>query len=157
MEEIFSFMGKVLAYGGGAAALAYVIFIFLGQKWIEAKFAERLEAYKKAQERELEQYRHQVSILFSRVSKIHEKEIEVLPEIWQKLQTALGYVAKITSPLQYGPNFFNMNKEEFEDFLKKSNLSELHKTTLSNTPLRKEIPFIPRRFFGTIYLMQNLR
>lgn len=133
MDELFSFIGKVLAYGGGAAAIAYVVFTFLGQKWIEAKFAERLEAYKRAQERELEQYRHQVSILFSRVSKIHEKEIDVLPEMWQKLQVALGHVAKITSPLQYGPNFLKMTDEEFNDFLEKSRLNELHRTDLSKT------------------------
>jgi hypothetical protein len=133
MEEIFSFIGKVVAYGGGTAALAYVIFMFLGQKWIEEKFAERLESYKHAQERELERYRHQVNVLFSRVTKIHEKEIEVLPEIWQKLQNALGYVAKITSPLQFGPDFHNMTEEEFQEFLKKSNLTEAHKEALEKS------------------------
>ena len=147
MYEIFSFIGKIIAYGGGTAALAYLIFMLLGQKWIEAKFAERLEAYKHAQERELEQYRHQVSIMLSRVTKIHEKEIEVLPEIWQKLQAALGYVAKITSPLQFGPNLNPMNSEELEEFLKKSNLRESHKKNLINTPAIDRNTFYTKTIF----------
>ena len=40
-----------------------------------------------------------------------------------------------------------MNKEEFEDFLKKSNLSELHKTTLSNTPLKERNTFYTKTIF----------
>ena len=135
--EIYNFFGKVIVYGGGTVALAYILFMFLGQRWIEAKFAERLEAYKNAQERELTQYRHQISIMLSRVLKIHEKEIEVLPEIWHKLQIALGYVAKITSPLQFSPDFSSMDNEALEEFLNKSNLTESHKKILLNTQTKE--------------------
>jgi hypothetical protein len=130
MEEIFSFIGKVIAIGGGAAALAYAIFLFLGQKWIESKFDKNLESFKHAQEREMERFRHDVNVLFSRVTKIHEKEIEILPELWQKLQYALGQVAKITSPLQFSPNFMSMTDGEFKDFLETSRLNDTHKEAL---------------------------
>ena len=141
MEEIFSFIGKVVAYGGGTVALAYVLFMFLGQKWIEEKFSERLEAFKHEQERELEHYRHQVNILFSRVTKIHEKEIEVLPVMWKKLQDSLGYVAKITSPAQFGPSFRTMTPEDFQEFLEKSRLSDSHKKALTNSPDKEDFYF----------------
>lgn len=133
MDAIFIFIGKVIAYGGGLAAFAYGIFMFLGQKWIETKFSEKLEEFKKEQERELEHYRHQINILFSRVSKIHEKEIEILPKIWKKLQDALGHVGKITSPLQYGPNFQTMTSHEFRDFVENLDLSDPHKKALIET------------------------
>lgn len=141
MEQVFSFIGKIIAYGGGAAAFAYVVFMFLGQKWIDEKFSERLEAFKHEQERELEHYRHQVSILLSRVTKIHEKEIDVLPVMWKKLQDSLGYVAKITSPAQFGPDFRSMTPEDFQEFLEKSRLSETHKTALTNSPDRDNFYF----------------
>jgi len=146
METIFSFVGQFLIIGGGAAEIAFVIFRFLTKNWIEEKFSERLEAYKHAQEKELEEYRHQVSILFSRVTKIHEKEIEVLPKIWEKLQDALGQVAKITSPLQFSPNFNNMSNEEFTEFLKKSNWSEADKKSLEKSADRNTF-YVDKEFW----------
>lgn len=136
MDEIFAFIVKVFAYGGGVVALAYAVFIFLGKKWIESKFDERFAIFKHAQEQELERYRQQVNILLSRVTKIHEKEIEVLPELWHKLQNALGNVASLTSPLQLYPDFQFMNQDTFDEFLKKSRLSENDKIVLTNSPDR---------------------
>jgi hypothetical protein len=40
--EIFGFIGKIVVYGVGTVTIAYGVFIFLGKKWIENKFAERL-------------------------------------------------------------------------------------------------------------------
>ena len=136
MDEIYVFIGKVVAYGGGSVALAYAVFMFLGKKWIESKFDERLVAFKHTQEQELEKYRQQVNILLSRVTKIHEKEIDVLPELWHKLQDALGSVASLTSPLQFYPDFQFMSQETFEDFLKKSRLDDNDKRLLTNSPDR---------------------
>jgi hypothetical protein len=133
MDEIYAFIGKVITYGGGAVALAYVVFMFLGKKWIESKFDEGFATFKHAQEQELERYRHQVNILLSRVTKIHEKEIEVLPELWHKLQTALGNVASLTSQLQTYPDFQFMNQDDFNEFLKTSRLSENDKKVLANS------------------------
>lgn len=136
MDEIFSIIGKIITYGGGPVVIAYLVFQYLGQKWIETKFSERLEAFKSAQERELECYRQQVSILLSRVTKIHEKEIEVLPKIWKRLQEALGYVSKITSPLQFSPDFKKMSDEQFSEFLKNKKLKDSDIEDLINTPVR---------------------
>jgi hypothetical protein len=136
MDEFYAFIGKLIAYGGGAVALAYAVFMFLGKKWIESKFDERFATFKHAQEQELEKYRQQVNILLSRVTKIHEKEIDVLPELWHKLQDALGSVASLTSPLQFYPDFQFMSQETFEEFLKKTRLSDNDKKLLTNSPDR---------------------
>lgn len=130
MEDFWSFIGKVVAYGGGSTAIAYGIFMLLGKKWIEEKFSQRLEAYKHAQEKELEYYRSQINILFSRVSKVHEKEMEVLPEIWSLLHKAIGFVNIITSGLRLSPPFANMTEPEFDEYLKKSDLNEIHKSEI---------------------------
>jgi len=45
-DTIFKVLGEVIAYGGGAAAVAYILFQYLGKKWIENKFAERLDQLK---------------------------------------------------------------------------------------------------------------
>ena len=90
---ILQFIGKVIAYGGGAAAVAHALFTFLGKKWIEHKL-----------NKELEQVRYRINTLFSRVTKIHEKEFEVLPEAWYKMQDALGRISHFTSLFQQYPD-----------------------------------------------------
>lgn len=79
LEAILKFIGNAVAIGGSAAAFAYAIFVWLGKKWLEERFARRLEDYKHKQNQELEHYRYQINALFNRITKIHEKEIEVLP------------------------------------------------------------------------------
>ncbi|MEO7859093.1 MAG: hypothetical protein ABIU05_01415 [Nitrospirales bacterium] len=34
-DSILKFLGEVIAYGGGAAVVAYILFQYLGQKWIQ--------------------------------------------------------------------------------------------------------------------------
>src|ERR1700743_2551863 len=88
IEVMLSFIGKIVLYGSGSAAIAFLFFRFLGQKWIEGKFAERLEAYKHAQAKELEGVKFQINSMFSRVAKLHDKEFEILPNVWAKMNDA---------------------------------------------------------------------
>lgn len=129
-EEIFEFIGKVFAIGGGAAAIAYWLFTYMGKKWLDGKFAERLEAFKHEQNLHMEQYRFEINSLFNRVTKIHEKEFEVLPMAWSKLQDALGRVGSFTSPLQTDPDLNSMNKVEVEESLAKTELTESQKDVI---------------------------
>ena len=62
MEElVLGFIGKVLAYGGGGALVAYFLFKFLGKNWIENKFKEKLETIRKARKRALKKLRDMMS------------------------------------------------------------------------------------------------
>lgn len=117
--SISSFLGQVIAYGGGGAAVAYLIFRFLGEKWIENKFSERFE-----------EVRYKIDVLFNRVTKIHEKEFEVLPEAWAKLQDALGLISKITNLFQQYPGLNRLSEEELIEFLTKTKLTESQKKKL---------------------------
>jgi uncharacterized protein YajQ (UPF0234 family) len=132
-SEIMDFILKILAYGGGGAGVAYLIFMFLGKKWIENKFSERLEAYKHAQNRELEKFKYEINRLFSRVTKIHEKEFEVLPQAWIKMQDALGQISQLTSLYQEYPDLNRINKSELDDFLSNSELKDFEKQELKNS------------------------
>ena len=138
VTAILMFIGKVLAFGGSAAAFAYAIFVWLGKKWLEDRFARRLEDYKHKQNQELERYRYQINALFNRITKIHEKEIEVLPTAWQKLQDALGYVASFTAPLKHYPEFSQWTEQQIKEFLEKSELSDYHKQRLLEAPDKEQ-------------------
>jgi len=115
---LFAFVGKIFIYGGGTVAIAYGLFIFLGKKWIENKFATQLEEYKTKQNKELEDFRYKINSLFNRVVKIHEKEYEVLPEAWVRLHDAKDYISFLVKPWQSYPDLSRKNDAEIKNILK---------------------------------------
>jgi hypothetical protein len=119
-DAILMFIGKVVAYGGGGAAVAFGLFRFFGKKWIENKFAQNLEKYKNEQRKELEDFRLKINTLFNRITKIHEKEIEILPLCWSKLHDAKNLISYLVSPLQSYPDFSQLNENEIRVTLKDS-------------------------------------
>ena len=123
-EAILNFIGSVVAYGGGGAVIAYGVFVFLGRKWIENKFSQQLEEYKNEQRKELENFRLKINTLFNRITKIHEKEIEVLPECWSKLHDAKNIITNLVSPLQSYPDFDRMTEQEIRASLKETLLED---------------------------------
>lgn len=115
MEEIYKFIGKVVAIGGSSVAIAYGLFIFVGKQWLENKFSERLEAYKHSLSKELEEIRFRINSLYNRVTKIHEIEIEVLPEAWKRLQRAANQIQYLISQGRKYPNFDLMSDTELDE------------------------------------------
>jgi len=128
--ELLKNLGSFIAAGGGGAAIAWVIFKKLGDGWLADRFAKRLETFKYEQVKDLEQLRHKITSLFSRISKIHEKEFEVLPMAWLKLHQAYGLVSRLCSALKQFPDFRQMSTPMFEAFVAGSALHEVRKKEL---------------------------
>lgn len=117
IEAILQFIGKIVIYGGGAVVIAYAFFVFLGKKWIENRFSARLQEYKSAQDKELENVKYRINALFSRVTRIHDKEYEVLPTAWAKLHDARDYIGSLVSPLQQYPDFRFLDEPQIRRLL----------------------------------------
>ena len=118
-DNFSQFIGEVITLSGGGALIAYGIFSFLGKKWLEKKFAEKLEEFKRKQDQQMEQYRFEINSLFNRILKVHEKEFEVLPTLWLKLQMAVGNVMAFTSPLQEYPDLDKLDNRQTDELLDK--------------------------------------
>ena len=99
-DAVFRLVGEVVAYGGGAAAVAYLVFQFLGKSWIESKLAQRLEQHKHQQALEIQRLRVEIDAMLSGALKLQEREFATLPEAWAKLDEAYGRVAALVSPVQ---------------------------------------------------------
>jgi len=99
----------MLAFGGGSAVIAYVVFQYIGKKWIENKFAERLDLLRHQHALELQRLRVEIDALLSGAIKLQEKEFLVLPDAWAKLDEAHGLVAWLVSPSQQYANVDRMN------------------------------------------------
>ena len=130
MDTILKAVGLIVLGGGGLAAIVYSFFRFLGAKWLETKFSERLEAYKHKQQKELEELRFRINSLFDRTTKLHQREFDVLPEAWGQLNDAYWFTRSFTSPLQTYPDLRRMTAAHLEDFLKDCPLTGWQKDEL---------------------------
>ena len=124
MQEALTFIGKLIAVGGGGAAIAYLVFQFLGRKWIENIFSERLEQLRHQQALELQRLRVEIDALLSGVIKLQEKEFVILPEAWAKLDEAHSSVSWLAAPLQTYAQVNEMSIPELDEFLSDSDLTE---------------------------------
>lgn len=164
---ILSFIGKVVAYGGGGAAVAYTVFIFFGKKWLENKFAQKLQEYKHAQSKEIEELKFRINSLFSRVSRIHEKEIEILPEAWYKLNDTLSSLRRLVSLLQTYPDINSMSPDRLNEFISESELPGSQKKELLDSADKNkyyqdviffhELKAAKQVFFDFHYYIENNR
>lgn len=123
-DAVLQFLGAAIAYGGGGAVVAYLIFQYLGKTWIENKFAARLDLLKHQHALELQRLRVEIDSMLSATVKLQEKEFQLLPEAWQKLDEAHGLVSWLVSPSQEFANVDRMTAGELEEFLGGSELLE---------------------------------
>src|SRR6266851_238223 len=122
---------------------------WFAEKWIEQRLAiglekfkagqqKELEGFKSEQQKELERLRH---LLSSRISKIHEKEFEVLPKAWFKLHEAHGsVVVALDLTFKQYPDFRKLPDAQLEEFLTDkpaSLLSDYQKEALRKAPDRQ--------------------
>lgn len=147
VDQVLRFFGEVVLYGGGSATVAYFLFRHLGQRWIEAKFAERLEAFKHEQAKELQRLKVEVESLLSGALKIQDREFTVLPEAWHKLNEAYSLTAWVVSPIQQYPDVSRMADDELEEFLATSELLETQRARVARKRRSQQRQNIPRHHF----------
>jgi hypothetical protein len=133
LQQVFGTLvaaiGTIVVAGGGLAAITYALFRFLGERWLTAKFDERLAAYKHAQQRELEHLRFEINALLDRAVKLHQKEFEVLPQAWSFFNDAYWQINGITGLKSY-PDLNRLSDSKLEEFLKTSSLADWQKDEL---------------------------
>lgn len=121
--EVMSWLFDTMGPAAIAVAAAVVIFRRFGNGWLESRFKERLEAYKHEQDKQLEEYKSRVNSLFQRISKIQEREFEVLSEAWGKLNKAIRATRSFASLFESYPDIDSMVPERRSEFLKSTELS----------------------------------
>jgi len=145
-DAVLSFLLQLVAYGGGSAAVAYLLFQFLGKTWIENKFAQRLEQLRHSQALEVQRLRVEIDSMLSGALKIQEKEFEVLPEAWVKLDEAYGRVSQLVSPIQFHTDLDRLREDQLEEFLADSKLRESEKTDVRRAHKKTEA-YLESRFW----------
>jgi hypothetical protein len=136
IDQILKFFGEVILIGGSSAAVAYLLFQYLGKGWIDARFAERLEAFKHQQAIELSRLKVEVDSALSGTLKIQEREFAIIPDAWHKLTEAYSFTAAVTSPLQSYPDLERMSDAEVLEFLDGIKIRETQKAEIRQAHAR---------------------
>jgi len=134
MQEIIA---KIAAVFGAAVftlttltGLALWLFKLFGEKWINNKFSERLEAFKHDRQKEVEHLRFEISKLFDRTTKLHQQEFEILPKAWSLLVRSYNAAASMTASFRTYPDITRMSLPHLEEFLSKAPLDSWQKDEL---------------------------
>lgn len=138
LDQALKLVGAVVVAGGGLALIVYQVFKHLAAKWLDAKFDERLQALRHEHGKEIEKLRFRISALLDRTTKLHQREFEVLPEIWFRLNDAFWIVRRFVSPMQSYPDIDQMSAPQREEFITSSRLTEWQKTELRDAEQRNE-------------------
>jgi len=123
LSPILTAIGAFLVAGGGFAAIAYAVFRLLSEKWLTAKFEERLAAYKHAQQKELEHVRLEINSLLDRNIKLHQREFDTLPQAWSLFNDAFWLISDIWGLRTY-PDLNTLPPEKLEEFLEEKPLTK---------------------------------
>jgi hypothetical protein len=134
LNELLTLIGGVTAIVAASTACAYLIFRTFTTKWIDTRFAERLEAFRHQQSQEIERLRFHINTMMDRNVKLHEREFELLPQTWASLAEAFSVIEPVALEFQQYPDLNNMSMERLEDFIANSRLTDLEKSELIAAP-----------------------
>ena len=109
-----------LVIGAGAICT----FVWFREKWLNAKFEERLAAYRRELQNKLDHLKFSVDVRIDRATKLHHREFETLSESWARLTNANGIIVSVTSRFQSAPDLNNMRSDQLEDFISHSALAD---------------------------------
>jgi hypothetical protein len=124
ISSLFATIGAIVIGAGAVGTFAWWLFRLFSEKWLNAKFEERLAAYKYEQQKELEHLKFSINALMDRATKLHQREFEALPEAWSRLINAHGFAASVVSRFQSSPDLDPMRSDQLDDFLAHSELAE---------------------------------
>lgn len=144
LDQVLKLIGGIVLAGGGLSLIVYQVFKHLAEKWLDARFEERLQALKHQHGKEIEELRFKISTMLDRAVKLHQREFEVLPEAWSKLNDAFWNARGLVSPMQSYPDIDRMLPQQQEEFISSCRLqdwqkAELHQTNKKNNVYQKHI------------------
>lgn len=139
MDIALVFLGKIVAYGGGSAAIAFLLYKNLGEKWLDNKFKEQLEKQRHEQATELSRLKIEIDSMLSAVIKIQEKEFDTLPKAWYLLDEAYKHLANFSSPMQQYPDLDRMDDDRLEEYLQSTKLTDVDKKKIKTATKKLDV------------------
>lgn len=106
---------------------------------LEHEYSKKLAALEQEHAKQIKALEHRFGVLMDRVSKLHQFEFTVLPELWRKMSSALSATVEMTDPDRIQPSIRGMNEGELNTFLESAPLLDWEKWEIRNYPKDKEM------------------
>lgn len=123
METFADIVLYALGAVGGATVL-WKLFENLMSRWVDDKLKRGFQGLLHDQTREIELLRADLTKAFDRASKLHHREFEVLPAVWEKVCDAFWTANSLVHPFQEYPDLNAMSSQQLDDFLDNSPLRD---------------------------------
>jgi hypothetical protein len=114
-EVVSQYLVGLIAAGGGLVAISYASFKFFASKWLEARFAERLQNLKAEQDQTIRFVQSTIDREIHRAKKLYDSEFTALSECWALLRKA--YDQSAATVASFTVQVERMSQEEFERHL----------------------------------------
>jgi hypothetical protein len=137
--------GGIVLVAGTIVAATYGLFKMFAGRWLDSRFAERREALKHEQQKQLEALKVQIARLIDRATKLNQREFEVIPEAWARLCEVFERTRSLGAPLETYPDIDNMMSERRNEFIGRCKLEEWEKKELAST--ENKIDYYRKRLF----------
>ncbi|WP_422028506.1 hypothetical protein [Roseovarius sp.] len=132
--DVAKFLLSVLSAGGGGAFVAYYVFKRLGDAWLEARFAEKLEAYRHDRAKELERLRAEIDGALKAQVRFQEKQFEACLDIWNALKEAQSELLGSISPLQQYSDIKRLDEDARAEYLNTLDLKKWQVDEILSAP-----------------------
>lgn len=127
LDEVFELLGKIVLIGGGLSVVVYQAFKYLAAKWLDERFKKNFQQLIHDQNKEIERLKNDLTKSFDRATKLHQREFDVLPQIWDKVSEAYWSTASLVSPMQIHSDLNNMVPKQLSAFIAKCELADWQK------------------------------
>ncbi|GGJ35518.1 hypothetical protein [Neoroseomonas lacus] len=127
-------LAQIGVSAAAALTVAWAAVKFLGKSWVEHHFKQELEELKLGHNKQIERLKLDLDILRSRISKLHDQEFTVLPEVWSKMAAALSTMIAASDPQRPYANTIGMNDGELNEYLETTRLLAWEKGEIRNFP-----------------------
>ncbi len=132
-NELTNKIVEMLAVGGGATTIAFLVFRFLGKSIVTNWFDLQKERYRQEGAEVLQRTKAEIDAHLSGTLKMQEWEYRTLPEIWELQVNALSRVLELTNPFFDDKDLDNMNHAELEEFFNTTRLAASQKEKIRNS------------------------
>jgi len=111
LSDLWSQIPALLLAAGGGSALTVGMVRKLATNWLDGRFNKNLEVFKHKQAKEIQRLRLEIDALLSGAIKLQEREFEILPEIWSRVDEATRLVRSLISPFTRVEDFSLLPEE----------------------------------------------
>jgi hypothetical protein len=133
-----TFLTQIGITSAATLAVGWAAIQFLGKSWIDDRFKRQFEDLQLAHKQEMARLQLSLDVLKGQMSKLHDQEFVVLPEIWRKMAAALGTINNATDFDRTYSSTLGMNEGELNEYLETAPLLTWEKGTIKEYPADRE-------------------